>query len=92
MIDVQKMLWVRQDYLHTPHFPPSFAQCLQYRQFLHALPGVLSVHLAKAGAIRPGASIPSGNVIALTNRIVARINNLRIGYFLREKMFEFPVL
>jgi hypothetical protein len=23
-------------YLHTPHFPPSFAQCLQYLQFLQA--------------------------------------------------------
>ncbi len=24
-------------YLQTPHFPPSFEQCLQYLQFLHAL-------------------------------------------------------
>ena len=23
--------------MHTPHFPPFFAQCLQYLQFLHAL-------------------------------------------------------
>jgi hypothetical protein len=27
-------------HLQTPHFPPSFAQCLQYLQFLQALHGV----------------------------------------------------
>jgi hypothetical protein len=32
--------------LQTPHVPPSFAQCLQYRQFLHALHGSLPVHVA----------------------------------------------
>src|SRR5882762_844995 len=26
-------------YLQTPHFPPSFAQCLQYLQFLQAWQG-----------------------------------------------------
>ena len=25
------------NHLHTPQLPPSFAQCLQYLQFLHAL-------------------------------------------------------
>lgn len=27
------------DYLQTPHFPPSLAQCLQYLQFLQAWQG-----------------------------------------------------
>jgi hypothetical protein len=36
----------RADYLQTPHLPPSFAQCRQYLQFLHALQGSLPVHVA----------------------------------------------
>jgi hypothetical protein len=36
----------RRAYLHTPHFPPSLAQCRQYLQFLHALQGSLPVHVA----------------------------------------------
>src|ERR1700676_1451468 len=34
-------------YLQTPHFPPSFAQCLQYLQFLHALQGSAPVQVAE---------------------------------------------
>ena len=34
-------------HLQTPHFPPSFAQCLQYLQFLQALHGSEPVHVAK---------------------------------------------
>jgi hypothetical protein len=37
----------RRAYLHTPHFPPSLAQCRQYLQFLHALQGSLPVHVAE---------------------------------------------
>jgi hypothetical protein len=36
----------RGAYLHTPHLPPSFAQCRQYLQFLQALQGSLPVHVA----------------------------------------------
>jgi hypothetical protein len=32
--------------LHTPHVPPSLAQCLQYLQFLQALHGLLPVQVA----------------------------------------------
>ena len=32
-------------YLHTPHLPPSFAQCLQYLQFLHAWHGSAPVQV-----------------------------------------------
>jgi hypothetical protein len=35
----------RACHLHTPHFPPSLAQCRQYLQFLHALQGSLPVHV-----------------------------------------------
>lgn len=40
--------------LHTPHVPPSLAQCLQYLQFLHAVHGVLPVHVPKLAS----AAIP----------------------------------
>jgi hypothetical protein len=36
----------RACHLHTPHFPPSLAQCRQYLQFLQALQGSLPVHVA----------------------------------------------
>ena len=36
------------DGLHTPHVPPSFAQCLQYLQFLQALHGLAPVQVANA--------------------------------------------
>jgi hypothetical protein len=35
------------DFLHTPQVPPSFAQCLQYLQFLHALQGSLPVQVER---------------------------------------------
>jgi hypothetical protein len=35
--------------LQTPHFPPSFAQCLQYLQFLQALHGSEPVQVDAAG-------------------------------------------
>jgi hypothetical protein len=37
---------VRTCHLHTPHSPPSLAQCRQYLQFLQALQGSLPVHVA----------------------------------------------
>ncbi len=33
-------------YLQTPHLPPSFAQCLQYLQFLQAWQGSAPVQVA----------------------------------------------
>jgi hypothetical protein len=33
--------------LHTPHFPPSFAQCLQYRQVLQAWHGSEPMQVAE---------------------------------------------
>lgn len=42
--------------LHTPHVPPSFAQCLQYLQFLHAWHGSLPVQVANdASVMSPSA-------------------------------------
>src|SRR5215469_163524 len=40
----------RNRYLHTPHLPPSFAQCLQYLQFLQALHGSEPVHVDEYAA------------------------------------------
>jgi hypothetical protein len=37
--------------LHTPHVPPSFAQCLQYLQFLQALHGSLPVQVEKEPSV-----------------------------------------
>lgn len=34
--------------MQTPHVPPSFAQCLQYLQFLQALHGLAPVHVANS--------------------------------------------
>jgi hypothetical protein len=39
-------------FLHTPHFPPSLAQCLQYLQFLQAWQGSAPVQVA--------AEVPDG--------------------------------
>jgi len=36
------------NYLHTPHLPPSLAQCLQYLQFLQALHDLEPVQVADA--------------------------------------------
>jgi len=41
------MLQARLAFLQTPHVPPSFAQCLQYLQFLHALQGSEPVQVAE---------------------------------------------
>ena len=40
-------LALQTPYLQTPHFPPSFAQCLQYLQFLHAWQGSEPVQVAE---------------------------------------------
>jgi hypothetical protein len=46
------------DRLQMPQLPPSFAQCLQYLQFLHALHGSLPVQVAnEALAARPANMI-----------------------------------
>src|SRR6266478_565589 len=37
----------RLPYLQTPHFPPSFAQCLQYLQFLQTWQGSAPVQVAE---------------------------------------------
>src|SRR5713101_3191267 len=37
--------------LHTPHVPPSFPQCRQYRQFLHARQSSAPVHVAACSAL-----------------------------------------
>jgi hypothetical protein len=47
-------------YLQTPHFPPSFAQCRQYRQFLQALQGSEPVQVA-AENISSGIKVRSVN-------------------------------
>src|SRR5277367_4464535 len=39
-------------YLQTPHFPPSFAQCLQYLQFLQALHGSEPVQVAENSGVK----------------------------------------
>jgi hypothetical protein len=39
--------------LQTPHFPPSFAQCLQYLQFLQALHGSAPVQVAPKSSRDP---------------------------------------
>jgi len=45
-----------------PQVPPSFAQCLQYLQFLHALHGSLPVHVEKDSPV----IAPSKNGVART--------------------------
>jgi hypothetical protein len=44
--------------LQMPHVPPSFEQCLQYLQFLHALQGVFPRHVA---AFTAGAAPSNSN-------------------------------
>src|ERR1700677_1200869 len=54
------------DDLHTPHVPPSFAQCLQYLQFLQALHGLAPVQVASAVCERTMARIVHANAICHT--------------------------
>lgn len=73
------ILILKNDYLHTPHLPPSFAQCLQYLQFLHALQFLAPMHLALASAPIEDANIIAENATAVASRIVRFI-----GYVVLE--------
>lgn len=65
---------MKRTYLHIPHFPPSFAQCLQYLQFLHALQGSDPVQVdegdAKESSVLPKMTTETNAKIGALNFLI----------------------
>jgi len=81
-------------YLQTPHFPPSFAQCLQYLQFLQAWQGSAPVQVAAKMSNESWLMRSDDNKICertIRNRdftmVISSEKKLRIRY--RRSMYRF---